>query len=1347
MVSRVCSVQNCRNSSTSQTSEEVSSTTDAAVSYHSVPWRRSHVTEKWQKLLRLPPIDGYKKRSRLRICSEHFSESNYYVFHPPSKYVKHLNILKPDAIPDRNLPDDDIGDNSESNCDKPRVPSEQQDHQPSNQRQIVPREPESNKENTFSVQECAGEGQDVEWQALDVLVREANCRREDKTELEVEEEQSQDLSPPLFVLRNKQGFAAVERPLPKLLSISMSDGKQQQSPATQPQQQTAAVLDQNVQQVQVQVQMTQQQAHDGTGGVQQPTQSQPPPGATGPPQHVVQQQQQVAVSHQQQGTPTGVTVVSSGVGGAQCMQVPSSSIQMQQQQQQQAQQQVAATMQAQTAIAPAPMPSQSGTTTITTMSTLHQPLQHPMPPPTPQPLAQHPGVPHSAQMQQVSEWGHGRVQVIQQPLQNPTYLQQLYNTQGQLLMPSNLQLHPAGMNPSSIHVITAGKPFQPNQLPPQMITTQKSVLQGQAASFPGYATIPTTTNQTLVISQLGVISNQPSILPAHSASTGAKPTDMQKYTTCGGGRTVQQSSQPMQFSPWQFAGTSLPQGITWATAAPGGIQSPTALLTAPNPIFIRGQQDGTGMFIQSPPPQLQSHNPALATQAAMPSVQQMTGKPRQTMEMPTNIQPKAAVPRALSSILPSMSGSPIRPASSVSTQTGGSAQMNATSTQVQTQKSQTKVRTKVSVHRTSPALGNATQKADAANQTKPQAVSPASQAQQMAGTKIIITSTGTAVSVGTTTSVAAGSPVLAEKLQQTGVTQSNKSMQQQPGTLQQQPQQQMQQQQMQQQPQMQHFQQQLQPQSQSQAQQAQAQQQKPIMGITTIQAQTVQVPGPPVVQQQITQQATAVTVGAPVQQMGATPPAERPIMPVVSMAPAPPPPPLQSTHPIPPNIQPCPPLVPTAGTNSNMIVPSAVPQIQTVSPQQHSSQMQPQLQTQQVQCTTVPVGSMGTQTSRDDTLSKGMEDQTSQGSGITASTPSQATPMDIQEIPDVDGSQGTGNGSISGKEEKAVNGCAETCSSTNVVENGVVVEEIRSERERDKNPPKAMVKPQVLTHVIEGFVIQEASEPFAVNRSSLLNDLVQGSKPHNQQLSDKENQQIGDGDEPPKKKHAPDLLLVPLPPGPKGELEKCEFCGKVDLRSKFKKSKRFCSMSCAKRYNVGCSKRLGMFKPNSNQSAEAQSKKGTLSDMKEQQWQKPTGKAQDWANGQPEGTTGATDENTDTNDSAASGPESSLSPSEVPDVPSVDMEDSSASESVTPATQPAQRVNPLKWTVSDVCEFIRTLPGCSDYVEDFAIQEIDGQALLLLKEDHLMTAMSMKLGPALKICAKIDTMRCDVKEK
>ncbi|KAI5694465.1 hypothetical protein M8J76_003726, partial [Diaphorina citri] len=67
--------------------------------------------------------------------------------------------------------------------------------------------------------------------------------------------------------------------------------------------------------------------------------------------------------------------------------------------------------------------------------------------------------------------------------------------------------------------------------------------------------------------------------------------------------------------------------------------------------------------------------------------------------------------------------------------------------------------------------------------------------------------------------------------------------------------------------------------------------------------------------------------------------------------------------------------------------------------------------------------------------------------------------------------------------------------------------------------------------------------------------------------------------------------------------------------------------------------------------------------------------------------------------------------------------------------------NPLKWTVTEVCDFIRNLPGCAEYVEDFAMQEIDGQALMLLQAKHLMEAMSMKLGPALKIVAKIDSMR------
>ena len=56
-------------------------------------------------------------------------------------------------------------------------------------------------------------------------------------------------------------------------------------------------------------------------------------------------------------------------------------------------------------------------------------------------------------------------------------------------------------------------------------------------------------------------------------------------------------------------------------------------------------------------------------------------------------------------------------------------------------------------------------------------------------------------------------------------------------------------------------------------------------------------------------------------------------------------------------------------------------------------------------------------------------------------------------------------------------------------------------------------------------------------------------------------------------------------------------------------------------------------------------------------------------------------------------------------------------------------------------EFIRNLAGCSVYADEFRSQEIDGQALLLLKEDHLMSTMNMKLGPALKICARINAIK------
>ncbi|XP_075728871.1 sex comb on midleg-like protein 4 [Rhipicephalus microplus] len=67
--------------------------------------------------------------------------------------------------------------------------------------------------------------------------------------------------------------------------------------------------------------------------------------------------------------------------------------------------------------------------------------------------------------------------------------------------------------------------------------------------------------------------------------------------------------------------------------------------------------------------------------------------------------------------------------------------------------------------------------------------------------------------------------------------------------------------------------------------------------------------------------------------------------------------------------------------------------------------------------------------------------------------------------------------------------------------------------------------------------------------------------------------------------------------------------------------------------------------------------------------------------------------------------------------------------------------SPENWTVDDVAEYVSGIPGCERIAEKFRHHEIDGGALFLIKEHHLIRTMSMKLGPALKICATIGSLR------
>ncbi|XP_034551370.1 polyhomeotic-like protein 2 isoform X2 [Notolabrus celidotus] len=124
-----------------------------------------------------------------------------------------------------------------------------------------------------------------------------------------------------------------------------------------------------------------------------------------------------------------------------------------------------------------------------------------------------------------------------------------------------------------------------------------------------------------------------------------------------------------------------------------------------------------------------------------------------------------------------------------------------------------------------------------------------------------------------------------------------------------------------------------------------------------------------------------------------------------------------------------------------------------------------------------------------------------------------------------------------------------------------------SQHNGESKPAQALVKSHILTHLIEGFVIQEGAEPFPVERPSFSIECFR-----------RQTDSKMDGISPKELKAQQEPMLT------------CELCGRVDFAFVFKRSKRFCSTVCAKRYNVGCTKRMGLF-PN---------RKTTLENMKKQ---------------------------------------------------------------------------------------------------------------------------------------------------
>ncbi|XP_075996382.1 polyhomeotic-like protein 3 [Genypterus blacodes] len=204
------------------------------------------------------------------------------------------------------------------------------------------------------------------------------------------------------------------------------------------------------------------------------------------------------------------------------------------------------------------------------------------------------------------------------------------------------------------------------------------------------------------------------------------------------------------------------------------------------------------------------------------------------------------------------------------------------------------------------------------------------------------------------------------------------------------------------------------------------------------------------------------------------------------------------------------------------------------------------------------------------------------------------------------------------------------------------------------------------------------------------------------------------------------------------------------------RSKRFCSTSCARGFNVRLTKRLRALSASSRAErprpalsrAESVPGKPLLLRLPRDLWS--AGRRE--KDGNKEKTTAAEEEEEEEEeeDGEEDGGEEEDEDGGEGDPAAPTVMERPAERRVRRASAPALSVatptttfkpRPSQWSVEEVSAFIHTLPGCSDVAEAFRLQEIDGQALLLLTEDHLMTSMNIKLGPALKICAHINALK------
>lgn len=254
----------------------------------------------------------------------------------------------------------------------------------------------------------------------------------------------------------------------------------------------------------------------------------------------------------------------------------------------------------------------------------------------------------------------------------------------------------------------------------------------------------------------------------------------------------------------------------------------------------------------------------------------------------------------------------------------------------------------------------------------------------------------------------------------------------------------------------------------------------------------------------------------------------------------------------------------------------------------------------------------------------------------------------------------------------------DSSSSMNSKSNGSLFKKDKSEK---KVKQKAIVKPQVLFHCVDGYIISESSSPFPVNVTEELNDELQQIKLNNE------------------RRPSIELAITKDPavtPGKEGKIKS----------KKLKKLKQ-------KSGQLTPAKIAESMPMQSNESMVAENNKKNLEQSKSLE------------------------------EPFVATTSSGLKKSVVPVAPiSEPRPSTSKMETEEPADTNGLPANMYKWSVEDVHRFVlETTQNNEEMAKEFRKAQVDGKALVLLTIPIMKEQLNCKLGPTLTLKKKIDQIK------